>query len=151
VLSEGLNSLLTAAELEVVVGHEIAHVRSRHGRVLRLLSAVEHPMPSLDRITGAVRIAMERAADETAIRRNQDRRMALLDALLKMSGSETPELVAAFTHKSGIVERASALLDSPPAPTRSHRVAAALTVGAAPLAGAVVIGAWAVTARACFS
>lgn len=140
VVSDGLVALLGPDELDVVVGHEIAHVRDDHGRILRFLAALEYPMPSLRWITSPVRVAMERSADEAAIRRDPVRRLALLDALLKVSDSELPVSVAAFTHRSGVVERAQALLTSPP--TQLQRSVARLTLGGAALGGVLVLGAW---------
>ena len=113
VVSEGLIALLAPEELDVVVGHEAAHVRGGHGRILRFLAALEHPMPSLRWTTSSVRLAVERSADEAAIGRNAARRMLLLDALLKVGAADAPVAVAAFTHRSGVVERAQCTPDGP--------------------------------------
>ena len=99
-------------------------------------------MSSLRYITAPVRVAMERSADEAAIRRDPVRRIALLDALLKVSNADLPVSVAAFMHRSGVVERAQALLTSPPAPTRLQRSVARLVLGGAAAGGVLVVGAW---------
>lgn len=147
VLSEGLVALLAPEELELVVSHEIAHVRGRHGRILRFLAAVETSVPPIRWITASVRLAMERCADEVAIRRDPDRRAALLDALLKVSAAQLPASIAAFTHRSGVVERAQALLAPPPAPTLMQRFAANVALIGVGSCGVVVLIGWAFEAH----
>jgi Peptidase family M48 len=147
VVSDGLVSLLASDELDVVVGHEVAHVRERHGRILRLLAGLEHPLPSLRWVTAPVRVAMERGADEIAVRRDPLRREALLDALMKVTDADVPVAVAAFTQRSGVVERATALLVAPPVLTRLQRVNARLALGGAATFGVAVAAAWAFAAH----
>lgn len=147
VVSEGLIAFLAPEELDMVVGHEAAHVRDGHGRILRFLAALEYPLPSLRWTTSSVRLAVERSADEAAIGRNPVLRVVLLDALLKVGAADAPVAVAAFTHRSGVVERAHALLTAPPDPTRIQRIVGRATLGGAALCGVVVVGGWAFEAH----
>jgi len=147
VVSDGLASLLSPDEFEAVVSHEAAHVHDDHGRMLRILAALETPVPSLRWITTSVRVAMERCADESAVRHDPAKRMALLDALLKVSDAHVPDSIAAFTQRSGVVERAHALLASPPAPTGLQRVLARVTVSGAAAGSVVLLAGWAFEAH----
>ena len=147
VVSEGLIELLAPEELDVVVGHEVAHVRDGHSRILRFLAALERPMPSLRWTTSSVRLAVERSADEAAIGGDPVRRGVLLDALLKVGVADAPVAVAAFTHQSGVVERAYALLAEPPDPTRIQRIVGRVTLGGAAVFGVGVVAGWAFEAH----
>jgi hypothetical protein len=147
VVSEGLIELLEPEELDVVVGHEAAHVRDGHSRILQFLAALERPMPSLRWTTSSVRLAVERSADEAAIGRDPVRRGVLLDALLKVGAADAPVAVAAFTHRSGVVERAHALLAEPPDPTRIQRIVGRATLGGAAVCGVAVVAGWAFEAH----
>jgi hypothetical protein len=147
ILSDGLAALLTPAELDVVIGHEMAHVRQGHGRLLRLLAAFETAVPAFRRVTSTLRVAVERSADEAATGQDPFRRHALLDALLKIGDAAVPTSVPAFTSRSGVVERAEALLCAPPQPTRVHRVVARMALGGAIASSLVVLGGWAFEAH----
>lgn len=129
VLSEGLVALVSPAELEAVVYHEMAHIRNRDGRILRILAAVEAGIPAMRRVGQPVRIAIERAADEWATVCDRAPRSTLLSALLRVAAPDGLAMsVTRFTGDSGIVERASALLDPPRNPTYRQRVTARLLV-----------------------
>jgi hypothetical protein len=131
VVSDGLVRLLEPAELDAVLDHEMAHVREYHGTILRLLTALEAAAPPARGITARVRLLIERDADEEATSDEPERRAALLDALLKVSGMTAPTPLAAFTPPSGVVERAEALLDAPVESTRLHRVGNRLALSGA--------------------
>ena len=147
VVSDGLVELLSSEELGAVLEHELAHLRVRHGRALRALAAIEAAVPLARWATQPVRIAIERCADELATSGAPERRAALLDALLQVASCDGPDSVAAFTSRSGVLERARALLVAPPTPTRMQRVGARSLLVAGALTAVVAAAAWAVEAH----
>ncbi|MGH9242717.1 MAG: M56 family metallopeptidase, partial [Acidimicrobiales bacterium] len=69
VVSEGLVNALSPAQLDLVISHEAAHLANDHHRYLTLATAVEHAFaafPPARRSTAALRVALERWADEEA-------------------------------------------------------------------------------------
>ncbi|MCZ7531279.1 MAG: M56 family metallopeptidase [Acidimicrobiia bacterium] len=74
VVSDGLVELLDAAELDAVIGHEMAHHQLRHHRFLELAVVVEHAflfVPGARRSARVLRDEVERSADEKAAERSQ--------------------------------------------------------------------------------
>jgi Peptidase family M48 len=142
VVSDGLVALLSPGELDLLMHHELAHIRSHHGRFLRILAAIDAAVPGGRWLTQPVRVAVERCADEVATRGASDRRAALLDALLRVAAFDPPVGVAAFTSRSTVVERAHALLADPPAPTRAQRIGARVAFAGSTATAAVAVGAW---------
>ena len=140
VISDGLFDLLEPAELQAVLAHEHAHVRLRHGTILRFLACLEAALPPVRGTVSTLRLLLERSADEEAIDADPDRRTSLLDALLKVAGIRTQLGVAAFAHESGVVERAEALLREPHRNTRLRRVADRLAVTGATTCGLAAAG-----------
>jgi beta-lactamase regulating signal transducer with metallopeptidase domain len=147
VVSDGLIRMLSAAELDVVIAHERAHVHWRHGRILRGLTVIETAAPPSRVVTRRVRIALERCADERAAGDDPARRAVLVDALLKLSGATAPLPIAAISSASGVVERVDALLGGSPPPSTLSRVATRSMFGAAALGSVALLGAWAVEAH----
>jgi Zn-dependent protease with chaperone function len=147
VVSDGLVALLSSRELELLIGHELAHIRAHHGLVLRILAAVDAAVPGGQWLTRPVRTAVERCADEAATQGVSDARSVLLDALLRVAASDPPVGVAAFTSRSSVVERAHALLADPPAPTRAQRAGARAALFASTAIAAGALGAWAFEAH----
>ena len=119
----------------------------RHCRTIRSLTAIETALPLVRWTTGALRIAMERCADEIAVAHDDRRRRALLDALVRVSTVDTPASVMAFTSRSGVVERAEALLAPPPVPTRLQQFAAFSTVAGGGALGVAIVSSWAYEAH----
>jgi Zn-dependent protease with chaperone function len=114
-LSRGLLRDLTAAELHVVLEHETSHLRHRHHRYLAagaLAAAVLPPVRPLDR---ALRLAVERWADEDAAEASGDRAL-VARTLAKVALAQPPAAgpVTAFAD-SGVVQRVEALMGTPPA------------------------------------
>ena len=142
VVSDGLVALLSPGEFDLLMHHELAHIRAHHGRFLRILAAVDAAVPGSRWATQPVRVAIERCADEVATHGAADRRSALLDALLRVAASDPRAGVAAFTSRSTVVERAHALLADPPAPTRAQRVGARVAFVASTATAAAAVGAW---------
>jgi Zn-dependent protease with chaperone function len=137
VVSRGLARALDADELEAVVRHEVAHLRNRHHRDLALAAIVDATvgwMPGLRASTAALRLSIERAADEEAAERPGAReaiRRALLKTTETMLGP-VPAFTAAFT----LLARLDALATPPSDPSLRQRAAVF-----APLAGLAAVAA----------
>jgi Zn-dependent protease with chaperone function len=137
VVSRGLTSALGSDELDAVVRHELAHLRNRHHRDLVLAGVVDATLgwiPGLRASTAALRLSIERSADEEAAER-PGAREATRRALLKTTETilgPVPAFTAAFT----LLARLHALATPPPDPSLRQRVAAF-----APLAGLAVVAA----------
>ena len=142
VISDGLVELLSAGELDAVLRHELAHLRNRDGRLLRVLAGFDAALPALRRVTQITRIAIERSADETAAGADPRDRSTLAGALVRVAAPDMPAAVAGFTSRSGVVERVSGLLGPPPAPTIARRTTAHLAVVGSGGSAALVVGAW---------
>lgn len=137
VLSSGLADALSADELDAVVAHELAHLRNRHHRDLVFAAAVDATLgwfPGVRASTGALRLSIERWADEEVAERPGARdcvRRALLKTTETMLGP-----VPAFTAASTLLARLDALAAPPPTPDLRLR---ATVFG--PLAGLTVVAA----------
>jgi hypothetical protein len=140
VISDGLVALLEPAELQAVLAHELAHVQEHHGTTLRLLAALEAALPPIRRTVSTLRLMLERRADEEAVGASPDRRATLLDALLKVADVHSQPALAAFAHRSGVVERAEALLAEPCATSRAHRITDRLALTGATTGGVAGVG-----------
>lgn len=80
VISNGLRQTLDAEVLGFVIDHERAHLRARHRRALVVATIVEGLVPFLPgaaKSAAALRIAVERAADEEAAGSEPGRRRRL--------------------------------------------------------------------------
>ena len=137
VVSHGLTKTLSPDELDAVVRHELAHLRNRHHRDLVLAGVVDATMgwiPGMRGSTAALRLSIERSADEEASElpgaRDAPRR-ALLKTTATMLGP-VPAFTAAFT----LLARIDALATAPADPSLRRRI-----VAVAPLAGLVVAAA----------
>lgn len=76
VIGRFLFSQLTAAERRVVTAHELSHLKRRHHLYVHLADIAAAANPLLRNIPGAVRIGVERWADEEAAAGVGDRRAA---------------------------------------------------------------------------
>lgn len=135
VVSRGLTRVLRADELDAVVRHELAHLRHRHHRDLALAAVVDAAlgwMPGLRASTAALRLGIERSADEEAAER-PGAREATRRALLKATETMLAP-VPAFTTALTLLARLDALATPPPHP--SFRLRAAMF---APLAGLAAV------------
>ncbi len=137
VVSRGLADGLGADELDAVVRHQLAHLRNRHHRDLALASVVDTTLgwiPGLRASMAALRLSIERAADEEAAERPGAReaiRRALLKTTETMLGP-VPAFTAAFT----LLARLDALALPPSDPNLRRRAAVF-----APLAGLAAVAA----------
>jgi len=130
VISRGLIEALPDPELTRVLHHEHSHVRNRHHRFLRVAGIVEHAfgiIPGVRASTAALRVALERWADEDAAGPVSTSRDCLRRALLATAGIAPRSLAGAgLHHVDALAERLTALAAPPPAGGRLR----AATLGA---------------------
>jgi hypothetical protein len=150
VLSQGLIDALDEAELEVIVAHELAHLRHDHPRMLLVAAGVRSALawwPAARYSHRAFRASIERWADECAAGGQESTRRSLRDALHKVAAVARPVPIATFSLADATAERIEAMRSHAEAP---WTVRAALYLpGAA--AGAVIlaaIGVWLSDVRA---
>lgn len=120
VISAGLLDVLDETRLEAVIAHEVAHLRHGHQRLLSLATAAEGALgwlPPLARTTSALRLAVERWADEEAAAAVAGGRHAVRDSLLVLAGVSPLVGAAAFSDAATIAARVLAL-DAPAPPPR---------------------------------
>lgn len=135
VVSRALRRTLGPDELDAVVQHELSHLRNRHHRDLVLAGVVDATfgwIPGVRASTAALRLSIERSADEDAAERPEGRettRRALVKMTETMLGP-VPAFTAAFT----LLARLEALAMPPPDPSIRQRAAAF-----APLAGLAIL------------
>ncbi len=124
VVSRGLTRVLGVDELDAVVRHELAHLRNRHHRDFALAAVVDATLgwlPGLRASTTALRLGIERSADEEAAER-PGARDAIRRALLK--ATETMLVpVPAFMDAVTLLARLDALATPPPHPSLPRRAA----------------------------
>jgi hypothetical protein len=116
VASTGLLQSLNAAGRQAVLAHEQAHLDRRHDLHLAAGALAVAANPLLKRVPGALRLATERAADETAAAMVGDRRLVAATigwaatagnrltatelAILRVAGSDVTARVGALTRGS---------------------------------------------------
>lgn len=111
-LTTGLLQALSADEIDVVCAHEEAHLRLAHHRYLALATVIEGAMwcwPPTRASARALRLALERWADETATSQGEGARARLASALLTVAAEGEHPLLAAFSALDGLFERLSAM------------------------------------------
>jgi len=149
-VSRGLVDALTEEQLQLVVDHEMAHLRLGHQRVLQFATALDHAFAffwPMRQSTAALRVALERCADEEAAGTEPLRRAQLRAALLSVGGLAAGNELAALSTPETVLERLAAL-DVPPRPPSALLRGALYLPGSA--LGALLImsmGAWGGQAR----
>jgi hypothetical protein len=111
-LTTGLLDAVSSAELDLVCAHEEAHLRLAHSRYLALAGAVERAMwfwPPVKASARALRLALERWADEAATGSVPLARARLRSALLTVAVDGECPTLAAFSALDGLVERLTAM------------------------------------------
>ncbi len=114
VVSRRLAGELTDSELTAVLDHELAHLRNRHHHFLLLASVVEGSLGLLGpvrRSAAALRVALERWADEQAAQASAGGRASVRAALLRVAAAMVAgdPRFASFLTASTVVERIEAL------------------------------------------
>ena len=100
IVSTGLIETLLPEELEAVVRHECAHLDQRHQRYLLVARAVDAGfrfLPFVRRSTAAVRIGLERWADEVAAGETAEGRERVREALLMTTAAVVGSELAPFS------------------------------------------------------
>ncbi|GAA3874571.1 M48 family metalloprotease [Streptomyces lacrimifluminis] len=121
---------LGPAEREALFAHERAHNRAGHHYFLAAAELAAHCHPALRAVRDTIRLAAERAADETAATAVGDRRLiatAIARAALAghASPSTRPDFAPAAT-TGPVPQRVAALLAPSPARSRARRPTALL-------------------------
>ncbi|WP_328791879.1 MULTISPECIES: M56 family metallopeptidase [unclassified Streptomyces] len=75
VITSGMLRALSAAEREVLLAHERAHLRGRHHVLVAVVELAAHCHPGLRAVREPLRYALERVADEAAAQAVGDRRL----------------------------------------------------------------------------
>ncbi|GGS04029.1 hypothetical protein Snoj_08980 [Streptomyces nojiriensis] len=75
VITSGMLRALSAAECEVLLAHERAHLRGRHHLLAAIVELAAHCHPGLRAVREPLRYALERSADESAAQAVGDRRL----------------------------------------------------------------------------
>ncbi|MFI6929686.1 M56 family metallopeptidase [Streptomyces sp. NPDC050287] len=123
---------LGPAEREALFAHERAHNRAGHHYFLAAAELAAHCHPALRTTRAAIRLAAERAADESAAATLGDRRLiatAIARAALAghASPSTRPDFAPAAT-TGPVPQRVAALLEPPQRPRAARRAAFLLVV-----------------------
>jgi Zn-dependent protease with chaperone function len=124
-VSQGLIDALSVEQFDVVIRHEAAHLELDHQRTLRLAAALDYGFAffgPLRRSTAALRVALERWADEVAAGDTPGERGLLRSALLGVTAVAVGAELAAFSATETILERLRALERPRPNPTPALRV-----------------------------
>lgn len=116
VVSDGLVAALSDDELTMVVRHELAHLRRRHHSYLAMAALIDSIfgwIPGVRSSTGALRLALERSADEEAAGDDPVARRALYSALAAATRCLHHPGIAGFGGVDTVVERLIALESKP--------------------------------------
>jgi Zn-dependent protease with chaperone function len=141
VVSTAMLRALPAAERRVLLAHEAAHLSCRHHVYVQVAELAAAANPLLRPAASAVRLAVERWADEVAADEVGDRALtarALARAgLVRAAARRHSPTAALAAADSTVAHRARALLDEPPPPRSA--LAGALTVLMVLTAAAVAV------------
>jgi Zn-dependent protease with chaperone function len=135
VLTTGLVKALDARERRVVLAHERAHLRYRHGEIRLLVRLAAAVLPVLKAVVTECDYQLERWADEAAATVADRRAVARALARAALAGTTRQPVhqdLPAFAEHA-VTRRVRALLDAPPEGGASHMLA--------PLAGLAVTAA----------
>jgi len=149
IVSEGLVTVLEPTELEIVIGHEAAHVRARHNRYLVLFGVAERVagwLPGVRASTMSLRASLERWADDEAAGTDPQRRKRLRGALLTTVHAMAAPDLAAFG-VTALVERAAALAGAPSKASGVSRLVTWCALGLTLLVAVSALAIWLADAR----
>ena len=116
VVSQGLVAALSDDELTMVIRHELAHLRGRHHRYLAIAALVDATfgrVPLVRSSTRAMRLAVERSADEGAAGEDPVARRVLYSALTAAARLVPQPGIASFGGIDTVLERLRALESAP--------------------------------------
>jgi Zn-dependent protease with chaperone function len=137
VISAGALSRLSPDQLQAVLAHERAHLRSHHHLMLAAAAALARAFPAiplLDRAAAELAVLAEMAADAAAARRHSPADLAAALVTLASTGSRTTALNAGGPAAIARIQQLLAPPPQPGFPVRTARLAAglaALTIPAA--------------------
>jgi beta-lactamase regulating signal transducer with metallopeptidase domain len=117
VVSTGMLRALRADERRVLLAHEDSHLRHRHHAYVQLSDLAAAANPLLRSSARAVRLSVERWADEDAAQRSGDRTLAaraLARAALARPHPPTATAPILGAVRSAVAQRVAALLAPPP-------------------------------------
>lgn len=120
VISEGLRDRLDRHEVDFVIDHERAHLQRGHRRYLLLAGVIDAVLGAsslVSRSTFALRLAVERVADEDAAGRDPVRRRRASAGLERLSDAEASGVPEALAY------RARLLADPVAPPSRVEAIA----------------------------
>jgi hypothetical protein len=145
VVSDGLLAHLDETGARLVLRHEAAHLRYHHHRFLLFGAAIEHAfvwLPPIRASVAAMRVALERWADEAAAGADAARRGELRGALVGVAHHMVSEPVAALWGASSVVERLEALDRGPVRSRTTQRLVTYAPVAIVGLTAAAALGFW---------
>lgn len=138
VVTDGLIALLSGEEFQILLRHELAHLRFHHERDLQVVTILRLALkwlPGVSRSASVARLAMERLADEEAVRSRPLARKSLARALLVTASGSAPDAVLAFNHVQALSERLSAMKSDTPPLTKSQSLGLRVAAGTLRLSG----------------
>ena len=142
VLTTGLVAGLEPDQLDVVLRHELAHLHRHHQRYMTVAVAAETALGRLARfVTGELRLAIERVADEDAASADPRRRRSLRAALL-VSAVQPRAGLATLSPSALVAERIHALGIAPARPRLSTRLALHAPAAVVTVAGLGTLSVW---------
>lgn len=138
VVTEGLIAVLADEEFQILLRHELAHLRFHHERDFQIVAILRMALkwlPGVSRSASVARLAMERLADEEAVGSRPLLRIALARALLITASGSVPDAAPAFNHVEGLTERLRAMKSDIPPLTRSQSLSLRIAAGTLRMSG----------------
>lgn len=147
VVSRELRAVLTGEQLDAVVRHEAAHLAAHHGRLLLLAAVLQDSLawllPPLRASAVALRLAVERWADEQAAAGSSETRAALRSALVGVAHARTAFPLPGLTDADAVIARIDALDRSPCRPRLAAHLATYMPGFLLGVGAAGALGTWA--------
>ena len=89
-VTTGLRDALTPGQFQAVLAHEYAHVTQRHGKILSILTTLEHMLRVFGPLKRSATLLVELAADDIAAKQAGPAELAnALAVMAKATGDET--------------------------------------------------------------
>lgn len=141
IVSSSLEDMLNSEQFDMLLRHEAAHVEAKHHRHLTAAAALDSVFGWLRPIgasLAALRLGLERWADEEAVGTDPKKREILSSALSTVAMTQPAPGLAGFSHSNMVSERILALKTRPQAESRPLLVGAGVVSA---LAGTMWLGA----------